>query len=205
MTRTQAIRVCRWNALNFCQSQIIRKCPESLTSARATAASHRTRWPPCRRRRAKGLRTTTGAAPAAAAFAPGASMIAAPGLDLAAEYPIGPRGIAENQRYQTANAEQHEDLAVLRRCRLPDGDALRHDIGPHADAEPGIGQCEQRQRQKERLVVLPGGEAAQQQRGDGGYGDRHRRSQDHVRPGEPALRILDVEERCGDADRADGP
>src|SRR5664280_2312851 len=91
MPRTQAIRVCRWNALNFCQSQIARKCPESLTSARATAASHRTRRPTCRRRRTNGLRTTTGAAPAAAVFAPDASMIAAPGLYLAAEYPIGPR------------------------------------------------------------------------------------------------------------------
>ena len=182
MTRRQAIRVCRWNALNFCQLQIAKKCPESLTSARATAASHRTRRPPRRRRRAKGLRTTTGAAPAVAVFAPDASMIAAPGLDLAAEHPIGPRGITENQRYQTGNAEQHEDLAVLRRCRLPDGDALRHDIGPHADAEPGVGQREQRQRQKERLIVLPVGEAAQQKRGDGRDRDRYRRSQDDVGP-----------------------
>src|ERR1019366_9853016 len=114
MTRRQAIRVCRWNALNCCQLQIAKKGPESLTSARATAASHRKRWPPCRRRRAKGRRTTTGAAPAAAVFARLASMIAAPGLDLAAEYPIGPRGIAENERYQTGKPEQHEDLAILR-------------------------------------------------------------------------------------------
>src|SRR5665647_2605724 len=112
MTRRQAIRVCRWNALNFCQLQIAKKCPQSLTSARATAASHRKRWPPCRRRRAKGRRTTTGAAPAAAAFAPDASVIAAPGLYLAAEYPIGPRGITENERHQTGDAEQHEDLAI---------------------------------------------------------------------------------------------
>src|SRR5277367_6630234 len=46
---------------------------------------------------------------------PLASMIAALGPDLAAENPIGPRGIAENERDQHGDAEQHEDLAALRR------------------------------------------------------------------------------------------
>ena len=128
-------------------------------------------------------------------------MIAAPGLHLAAEHPIGPRRIAENQRDQHGDAEQHEDLAVLRRGRLPDGDALRHDIGIHADAEAGIGQREQAQRQEERLVVLFPGEAAQQQNADAGDRDRHRRGQDDVRPGEPALRILHMKKRRGDADQ----
>src|SRR5258706_12532254 len=104
-------------------------------------------------------KTTSGAAPAAEAFAHSASMITALGPYLAAEYPIGPRGIAENERYQHGNAEQHEELAVPWRCRLPDGDALRHDIGPHADAEAGIGQREQSQRQKERPGSLFVGEA----------------------------------------------
>src|SRR5882762_4452415 len=127
-------------------------------------------------------------------------MITALGSHLAAEYIIGPRRIAENERYQYGDADQHEDLAAAGRRRLPDGDALRHDIGPHADAEPGIGQREQRQRQKERPVVLLAGKAAQQQQGDAGYRNRYRRSEDDVRPGEPALRIFDAEERRGDAD-----
>src|ERR1700687_278008 len=131
-------------------------------------------------------------------------MITALGPYFAAEYPIGPRGVAENERYQHGNAEQHEELTVLWRCRLPDGDALRHDIGPHADAEAGIGQREQGQRQKERLLILSACEAAQQQDGNAGYRNRYRRSEDDVRPGEPALRILDVQERRGDTDRADG-
>src|ERR1700677_3536332 len=118
-------------------------------SARSIAAARTTRWRPRRRRRARGLRTTTGAPPAVVFWAAEALMIAAPGSYLAAKHPIGPRGVAEDQRHEHGHAEQHEDLAVLGRCRLPDGDALRHDIGPHADAEPGIGQRKQRQRQKE--------------------------------------------------------
>src|SRR5229473_2407594 len=98
--------------------------------------------PPWRRRRARALRTTTGVAPAVAGFAPSASMVAAPGPDLAAEYPIGPSGITENEGHKDGDADQHEQLAVLRRCRLPDRDALRHNIGPHADAKSGIGQRE---------------------------------------------------------------
>src|ERR1700687_617645 len=135
--------------------------PESLTWARATASSHRTGCRPCRRRRARAERTTTGVARAVAAFAHHASMITAPGSHLAAEYPIGPRRVTENQRYQHGHADQHEELAALRRRRLPDGDALRHDIGIHADAKSGIGQQEQRQGQEERLVIPFVGERPQ--------------------------------------------
>src|ERR1700704_6244187 len=175
MARWQAIRRSRWNAFNFRQLPMAWECPESLTSARAIASRNRIRGRRCRPRRAKVGQTTTGAAPAVAAFAPDASMIAAFGPYLAAEYPIGPRGITENERDKNGNANQHEELAALGRCRLPDGDALRHDIGPHADAEASIGQREQRKRQKERLVIPLVGEAAQQQEGYAGYGDRYRR------------------------------
>src|SRR5260221_14701285 len=117
-------------------------------------------------------------------------MITAPRPYLAAEDPIGPSGITENERYQHGHPDQHEDLAVLRRSRLPDRDALRHDIGIHADTQPGIGQPEQYQHQKERPGVLLLPEAAYQERGDGGDRDRHRRDQDDIRPGEPTLRVL---------------
>ena len=70
-----------------------------------------------------------------AVFVSKASMIAALGPDLAAKYPIDPRGIARNQRHQHGNADQDEDLAGLWRRRLPDGDALRRDLGIHADAK----------------------------------------------------------------------
>src|SRR5438034_6860640 len=114
-----------------------------LISARATAEAHKPRRPHCRGRRAKRLRTTTGAAAPVAAFAFRTSVVAALAPYLAAEYPIGPGGVTEDQRYQHGNPEQQEDEAVLRCRRLPDGDALRHDIGMHADAEPRIGQREQ--------------------------------------------------------------
>src|SRR5580704_16882322 len=117
-------------------------CPKSVIWARATASGRRRQCQPCRRRRAKGLRTTTDAAPAAADFEHRASMITAFGPDLAAEYPIGPAGVAQNQRYQDGHAVQHEDLAALGRSRLPDGDAPRYDIRIPADAESEIGQRE---------------------------------------------------------------
>ena len=39
-------------------------------------------------------------------------MVTAPGFDLAAENPVGPGGIAENQRDQDGDADQHEKLAA---------------------------------------------------------------------------------------------
>src|SRR5205823_9557985 len=137
--------------------------PKSLTSAPARAASQRIAWRPCRPRAARAQRTTTDVVPAdagsALGFACPASVISALGPHLAAEDPIGPRRISENERHQHGDAEQHEDLTVLRRGRLPDGDALRHDVGIHADPKPGIGEHEQRQRQEERLAILSLGEA----------------------------------------------
>src|SRR5439155_25096961 len=103
-------------------------------SARSTAAGQTKSAPQCRRRQAKGQRTTAGAAATGEVSAPSASMVSALRFHLAAKHPIGPGGIAEDQRYQHGNAEQHEDLAVRRRRGLPDRDALRHDIGIHADA-----------------------------------------------------------------------
>src|SRR4051794_4908546 len=121
--------------------RVRRLCPPyGSTAARSTALFHMRRWRPCRRRRATARRTITGAAAAARVFAPAASMVAALRLDLAAKHVIGPRSIAENHRYQDGDTEQHEDLTVLGGCRLPDGDALRHDVRVHADTEPGIGQ-----------------------------------------------------------------
>src|SRR5205085_8126087 len=100
-------------------------CLKSLTSAPARAASQGIARRPCRRRPARAQRTTTGVVPAGAGsalgFACSASVISALGPHLAAEDPIGPRRISQNERHQHGDAEQHEDLAVLRRGRLPDG------------------------------------------------------------------------------------
>src|SRR5262249_20016115 len=103
-------------------------------------------------------RTTAGDVTAVAVFAPKASVIADAGADLAAEDPIGPTGIGEDERNQDRDSKEHEDLAVLGRSCLPDRDALRHDIGIHADAEANIRERKQCQRQEERPGVLPGGE-----------------------------------------------
>src|SRR5436305_11108652 len=111
-------------------------------SARSTAAVRTQQSPQCRRRRTTALQTTTTAAAAAPALERAVSMIAAPGPDLAAKYPVRPSGVAEDQRYHDGHADQHQDLAVFRRGGLPDVNALRHDPGIHADAEPGIRECE---------------------------------------------------------------
>src|SRR6187200_3348277 len=95
-----------------------------LISARSTAAGRTTPRSRSRPRRATAPRTTAGAAPMAADWARMGSMIAAPGPYLAAEDIIGPAGVAEDQRDQHGDADQHEGLAVLGRGRLPDGNAL---------------------------------------------------------------------------------
>src|SRR5258708_3864667 len=100
--------------------------------ARSTALFHMPRWQLCRRHPATVRQTTTAAVQAATASVREASMVAALGIDLAAKYPIGPAGVAEDQRHHDGDADQHQDLAVFRRCSLPDVDALRHDVGIHA-------------------------------------------------------------------------
>src|SRR5687767_13512851 len=104
-----------------------------LISARSTAAGKTKSAPRCRRRRARARRTTTAAAAAGEeASARSALMVPALRFDLAAKHPIGPGSIAEDERDQSGDADQHEELAVLRCRRLPDRNALRHDIGIHA-------------------------------------------------------------------------
>src|SRR5579864_7990195 len=96
---------------------------KTLISVQSRAAGQTRSGRRCRRRRARALRTTAAAASAGVDFAPAASMITAPVPDLAAEHPVSPCGVAEDQRHQHADAEQHEDLAVLGRGGLPDRDA----------------------------------------------------------------------------------
>src|SRR4051794_22187688 len=102
--------------------QSLRDCPGmtgGVIRARSTAVTRMQRWQRCRPRRARAPQTTTAAAPAAPAFSQASSMVAALRPDLAAEYPVGPCGITQDQRYHDGNADQHQDLAVLRRGRLP--------------------------------------------------------------------------------------
>src|SRR5580765_1135829 len=47
--------------------------------------------------------------------------------DLAAEYPIGPARIGKDDRDQDRGADQHEDLALIGRSRLPDGEPAGDD------------------------------------------------------------------------------
>jgi hypothetical protein len=58
------------------------------------------------------------------------SMITCVGPDLAAEYPIRPGGVAEDDRQQKQRAEDQEGLRTRRRGRVPQADARRHDVGP---------------------------------------------------------------------------
>src|SRR5262249_49913658 len=95
---------------------------QSFSVARATAASHRRSRLPWPRLPARARQTTTGDRSVAAALS--TSVIAGVGCHLAAEDPIGPSGVAEDQRYQDRHSDQHENLTVLRGGCLPDGDAL---------------------------------------------------------------------------------
>src|SRR3546814_13033107 len=75
--------------------------------------------------------------------------------DLAAEDPVGPGGVAEDQRDQHDRAYEHEYLAAFRRGRLPDRDAARNDVRPHRDGEPDHRQGENDEREQERQPVTP--------------------------------------------------
>src|SRR6202007_617201 len=115
---------------------VIRKKAASLIWARSRSTGPARPGRRCRRPRAKGPRTTGGDGRAGVGWRAEASVIAVAGANLAAKHQIGPGGVAEDQRDQDGDADQHEELAVLRRGGLPDRDALRYDIGIHADAEP---------------------------------------------------------------------
>src|SRR5436305_3867961 len=128
------------------------------TDAASSAAPTKSalRWP---RRRATTARTSRAAAPAAARaghlYRAPPSVIPRFRVDLAAEHPVGERGVGDDHRDQDRHADQHELLALGRRRGLPDRDALRHDKRIHADAKPGIGDGKQHQCQDERSHVLP--------------------------------------------------
>src|SRR3546814_9732204 len=70
--------------------------------------------------------------------------------DLAAEDPVGPGGVAEDQRDQHDRAYEHEYLAAFRLGRLPDRDAARNDVRPHRDGEPDHRPGEHDEREQER-------------------------------------------------------
>ena len=61
------------------------------------------------------------------AFAPG---------DLAAEGPVDKGCIGENERQKQEGPDQAENLGLGNGCRLPDGDARRHEIGEGRDRKP---------------------------------------------------------------------
>src|SRR3954462_2122426 len=69
--------------------------------------------------------------------------------DLAAEHPIGPAGISEDDRHQHSGAGEHEALARIRRGRLPDRDPAWNDVGPDRDGEARHGEQEQQEADQE--------------------------------------------------------
>src|SRR3546814_5729122 len=73
--------------------------------------------------------------------------------DLAAENPIGPGGVANNQRHGDCHADEHEDLASLGRGGIPNRHGRRYDVRPHRYAEPGHTEEEQRQAEPEGLAM----------------------------------------------------
>src|SRR5689334_890851 len=89
----------------------------TFISASATAASRMTAARRCRRRTATVRRTKAADAPEVAS-AP--SMIARSRFDLAAEHPVAPAGIGENEGNQERHTDQQKELAVARRGGLPD-------------------------------------------------------------------------------------
>ena len=71
---------------------------------------------------------------------------------LAAEHPVRPAGVGEDDREQHHRADQHEAQARLRRRRLLDAQRTRHHVREHADAQAEKGQREQAEGEQERRV-----------------------------------------------------
>src|SRR3954452_11993541 len=69
--------------------------------------------------------------------------------DLAAEDPVRPCGVGEDQRYDHGGADQHEELARCRCRSVPDRDRARNDVGEYADPEPDKAKQEQCERDQE--------------------------------------------------------
>src|SRR5690348_5753239 len=120
--------------------------------------------------------------------------------DFPAEYPVGPAGVAEDNRNDHDCPDQHEKLAPFRRRGLPDGDAVGDHIGPHANAQPDHAEQENTQRDQERAIPPPLPEAPPQREEENPDKKRHLRREQDVRHVEPALPILLVQERRIEAD-----
>src|SRR3954447_20552306 len=70
--------------------------------------------------------------------------------DLAAEHPIGPAGVSENDRHDDDSPDQHEQLALWRSGGVPDRHRTRHDIGVNADPKSDEAEKEESERKEER-------------------------------------------------------
>src|SRR5579883_1657555 len=71
------------------------------------------------------------------------SMIADIGAHLAAEHPIGPARVHEDDRQEEERADQEKGLGVRRGGGLPQGEPIRYDHRPQADADAEIGHEEE--------------------------------------------------------------
>ena len=76
--------------------------------------------------------------------------------DLAAEHPVGPAGIGDDQRHRYRDADQHKYLASLGSGRIPDRHTAWHQVRPHAYAQARHTKDEDTERKQERCrVVIP--------------------------------------------------
>ena len=93
----------------------------------------------------------------------------------AAEDPVGPSGVADDQWHGDGDPDEHEYLATFRCGGIPDGKGRRHDIGPDRDSQTGHAEEEHAERQPEGLAVPLGRQRTKQQERHYARCDRHRR------------------------------
>ena len=79
------------------------------------------------------------------------SMIPHVGAHLAAEHPVGPRRVHQDDRQQEQRADQEERLRALGGRGLPERVVERHDHRPQADGDADEGHEEQADRAQERV------------------------------------------------------
>src|SRR5579862_388885 len=121
----------------------------------------------------------------------------------AAEDPIRPGGVHQDDRQEKQRADQEKRLRAWRRGRLPQRVMIGHDHRPQADANAEERHHKQRDGAEKWCQFISARERVPFPDRDCRSDDRNGRKQEDIRPAKPAARDIGIGEWGPDADRED--
>src|SRR6201996_2220247 len=123
--------------------------------------------------------------------------------DLAAEHPVCPTGVDQDDRDNDHRADQQEELTRLGSRGIPDGDGSRNDIRVNGDAQPDESEQEQTQREKKRQLFGATPQPPEEDDRGNEHEQGHLSRQENSRHRKPTAPVVVGQKRRRGADRDD--